>query len=122
MRDHGRLEAFRLADALALRVYELTRSFPAVEKFGLIAQLRRAAVSIAANIVEGSARLSQSEYVRFLNIAYGSAKELQYELSLSHRLGYLVDPETESLASRTSRALWALISSLRGRNTVARSP
>ena len=75
MRDHTKLRAFELADALVLNVYRATRGFPDDEKFGLTSQLRRAAISIASNIVEGAARSSLPEYVRFLEIAYGSAKE-----------------------------------------------
>ncbi len=116
MRDHTKLRAFHLADQLALAVYAATRTFPGDEKFGLTSQLRRAAVSVAANIVEGSARPSKADYIRFLSIAYGSAKELQYELSLATRLHYVPEPyatELSALATHTAQVLWALISALR---------
>jgi four helix bundle protein len=119
MRDHSKLEAFALADTLALDIYRITRSFPAEERYGVTAQLRRAAISIPANIVEGSARRSEREYLHFLSIAYGSAKELQYELSLCRRLGYLSDSSASSVevyASRTARAIWGLISGLQRRH------
>jgi len=89
MRDHTRLKVFSMADQLALSVYRETRQFPDTERFGLQSQVRRAAVSVAANIVEGCARSSQAEYLRFLDIAYGSARELQYELDLCLRLGFI---------------------------------
>jgi four helix bundle protein len=118
MRDHRKLEAFQIADSLAMQIYSITRAFPADEKFGLIAQLRRAAVSIGANIVEGAARESKSEYVRFLGIAYASARELEYELSIAARLGYIAAAaaeDLEALSSRTCRVLHGLIQALRHR-------
>ena len=89
MRDHAKLRAFELADELAVNVYKATAGFPREEIFGLTSQLRRADVSIASNIVEGSARFSEVEYVHFLNMAYGSAREVEYQISHAHRLGYL---------------------------------
>ncbi|NLF31183.1 MAG: four helix bundle protein [Planctomycetes bacterium] len=116
MRDHRKLRAFKLADALAMMVYRLTRSFPRDEQFGLTAQMRRGAVSIASNIVEGCARSTHTEYVRFLDMAYGSACEVQYQASLAHRLEYLADGAYASLrdhCAETSKVLNALIRSLR---------
>jgi four helix bundle protein len=89
MRDYKKLRAFELADELALLVYKATRIFPKEEMFGLTSQLRRAVVSIASNIVEGSGRDSQADYLRFLNMAYSSTSEACYQLSLAYRLGYL---------------------------------
>lgn len=112
MRDHSKLKVFQLADSLALLVYRHSKQFPADEKFGLTSQVRRAAVSIAANIVEGAARPSESDFARFLVIAYGSTRELEYELSIATRLGYLTPSGTAELNDRTSqtgRALRALI-------------
>ena len=114
MRDHRKLEVFSLADALVLRIYEATRRFPEDERYGLTSQLRRAAVSIGTNIVEGAARPSTAEFLRFLAIAYGSASELEYELSVAVRLGYLEEREDlKELSSRTCKALRALITTIR---------
>ena len=87
MRDHRRLRAFDLADQVALETYRLTKSFPKEEVYGLIAQLLRAAVSIPSNIVEGCARESRAEYLRFLEISFGSARELGYQASPSGAVG-----------------------------------
>ncbi len=89
MRDHRQLRAFQLADQLTLAVYETTRNFPSSEQFGLVHQMRRASVSVPANIVEGCGRSTPHDYVRFLDIAMGSLRELGYLLSLAQRLGYV---------------------------------
>ena len=84
--------------------------------FGLTSQLRRAAVSAPSNIVEGSAKSSQADYVRFLEIAYGSLCEVEYQLSLAQRLSYL-DEQTAtvvvSIANETGRVLNGLLRSLK---------
>src|SRR3972149_96871 len=89
MRDHTKLRAFELADQLVLLVYGATGAFPREEQFALSSQLRRAAISVASNIVEGCARDTEAEYVRFLDIAFGSVREVEYQLSVAHRLSYL---------------------------------
>lgn len=116
MRDHTKLKAFQLADELAVGVYQATAEFPRAEQFGLRAQMRRAAVSAASNIVEGCARQTQADYLRFLDIAYGSVRELEYQLSLAARLGYLAEEPSQSLRDlcvETSKVLSGLIRSLR---------
>jgi four helix bundle protein len=112
MRDPNKLEAFQIADALALDVYAAVRHFPSHERFGLALQLRRAVVSIPANIVEGCARETAADYARFLSIAYGSACEVQYEIRLADRLGYLSADVAKSLAAcsaQTTRLLNRLV-------------
>ena len=85
-RDHRKLTAFTLADDLALQVYGLTTRFEPTEHYGLRLQIRRAAVSVPTNIVEGAARESQAEFLRFLEIAFGSSREVVYLADLSRRL------------------------------------
>jgi len=114
MRDHKKLRAFELADQLALLIYKVTASFPREEQFGLTSQMRRAAVSVPSNIAEGCARGSSADYLRFLDIAFGSLRELEYQATLANRLGYISDYEPlEALTTETSKVLAALIRSLR---------
>ena len=116
MRDHRRLRAYELARDLALSVYRTTDGFPERERYGLSAQMRRAAVSVGSNIVEGCARSSDAEYLRFLEIAYGSAQELAFQVELATRLEFLIEPESQalnSLVGETARVLFGLIRSVR---------
>jgi four helix bundle protein len=91
------LKVWQRSHALVLDVYRLTESFPHEERFGLVSQLRRAAVSVPTNIAEGSKRRGSQEYARFLNIAEGSLAESEYLLLLSGDLGYLTPEVTEPL-------------------------
>jgi four helix bundle protein len=88
-RDHRKLRVFAQADELVLAVYAETATFPHDERFGLRNQVRRAAVSVSTNLVEGCARRNEGEYLQFVNIATGSSAETLYLLDLSTRLGFL---------------------------------
>ncbi len=118
MRDHKKLRAFELADELVLSIYKLTANFPVQEQYGLTSQLRRAAVSIASNIVEGAARNGLADYIRFLDMSYGSCREVEYQLSLVDRLGFANATVVEQVAAQaeeTAKVLNGLIRSLRNR-------
>ena len=116
MRDHSKLRAFELADEVVLLVYKLTKGFPKEEMFGLTSQMRRCGISVPSNIVEGCARLTQSEYRRFLEIAYGSLKELHYQFGLALRLGYIqetIGEECDSKILETEKVLGSLLKAMR---------
>jgi four helix bundle protein len=116
MRDHTTLRAFELADEVAMLVYRVTARLPKEELFGLTSRIRRAAVSVPSNIVEGCARDSEADYLRFLNIAFGSLRELHYQLNLSKRLGYLRTEDSSLLEPKvveTEKVLNGLIRALR---------
>ncbi|HKY27272.1 MAG TPA: four helix bundle protein [Pyrinomonadaceae bacterium] len=89
MRPHERLKLWKKAVEFVVQIYRLTNSFPKEEKFGLTSQIRRAAVSVPANIAEGAGRHSDKEFLHFLSNAQGSASELSTELLIACRLEYV---------------------------------
>lgn len=116
MRNHTKLRAFELADEIAIMIYKMTKGFPKDEIFGLTSQMRRAAVSVPSNIVEGCARESQVEYLRFLEIAFSSLRELHYQFGLAKRLRYLDETnvsECDIKLEETEKVIGALIRALR---------
>jgi four helix bundle protein len=90
MRSHEDLRVWRLARSMAVDVYRLTAALPAAERFGLQAQMRRAAVSVVSNIAEGAGRHSTPDFCRFLAMSLGSLAELETQSLLCEDLGFLV--------------------------------
>lgn len=99
MRNFRELKVWEKGHTLTLAVYKATSKFPADERFGLTSQLRRASASIPANIAEGCGRGSANDFARFLQMAMGSASELEYHLVLSHDLKLLDSMVYETLNS-----------------------
>lgn len=110
-RGYRSLNAWRKADELVLMVYRLTKKFPRDELFGLISQMRRCAISVVANIVEGYGRRTAKDKVQFYYIARGSLNELEYYLDLSLKLGYVAAAEHEA-CSRLRDTVGRLLSGL----------
>jgi len=95
------LIVWQRSHALVLQIYRLTKSFPPEERYGLTSQLRRAALSVPTNVAEGSKRLTNPEYARFLNIAEASLAETEYLLMVSRDLGYLTAAVTKPVLNET---------------------
>ncbi len=119
-RDHTKLRAFSMADELIVPVYRATQTFPSEERYGLQSQIRRAAVSVPTNIVEGSSRKTQRDYLHFLTMAQASAAECGYLFEIARRLEYLSSEDAETLGSRyldISKALNGLVVTLEKEDT-----
>ena len=116
MQDFRNIQAWRKAHELTLSVYKTTKSFPKDEMYGLTSQIRRAALSIPCNIAEGCARSTDADFARFLDIAIGSASEVECQLLLAQDLGYLQKNESDELLEqvvRVKRMLAKFIATLR---------
>lgn len=110
MQDFKDLKVWQKAHALVLEIYKASAEFPKEEVYGLTSQIRRAAMSIPANIAEGRGRAVDGDLRRFIQIALGSASELEYHLILSKDLHYLDEQTTEKLTTQLSEIRRMLIS------------
>ena len=93
VKSHKDLKVWQESMDLVIQIYKLVENFPKHEIYGLSSQIRRAAVSIPSNIAEGAGRKGENEFTRFLYIALGSLSEVETQLEISHRLGYIKDIE-----------------------------
>jgi four helix bundle protein len=110
-KPHKKLEAWKLSMDLVVEIYRLTSKFPSLEKFGLVDQMRRAAVSVPSNVAEGAARQTKREFINFLHISQGSLSELDTQIELGRRLRYLED-EAWGLLDRRMERIDRLITGL----------
>ena len=100
MRDFRKYAVWNLAMELATDIYGYTANFPKEEKYGLTGQIQRASVSISSNIAEGASRKSEIEFIHFLEIALGSAFEMETQLIIANRVGYIAESDTAKLLYR----------------------
>ena len=116
MGDYKDLNVWKISIDLVKDIYQLTSKFPSKEKFGLISQIQRAAVSIPSNIAEGANRNSNKEFIQFLFIALGSASEVETQLIIANKLGYThnINDELNEI-TKIRKMLNALIRSLRNK-------
>ena len=117
MKDYRKMRVWEKAHAFVLRIYDMTKSFPNSELYGLTGQLRRAAVSIPTNIAEGCGRGTDNELARFLDIASGSANEVDYLMLLARDLQYIdstIYKELEEELTTIRKMLTALKKTIRG--------
>jgi four helix bundle protein len=103
MKKVEEIDVFKLSHSLTLEVFEITKTFPEEEKFGLISQMRRAAYSIPMNLMEGAHRLGSKEYRQFVGIAKGSAGEIKYQLLLVKDLKYISEDHYSNLKQKYER-------------------
>lgn len=97
MNNYKELDVWKRSIKLAVNIYKLTSALPTEEKFGLVSQLRRCAVSVPSNIAEGSGRKTNKEFSQFLSISYGSLCELDTQVIISFELGYLKNNDVKDL-------------------------
>jgi four helix bundle protein len=123
--SHKDLDVWKKSLHLVTDIYRLTENFPEDEIYGLIAQMKRAAVSIPSNIAEGASRNSGKEFIQFLYIALGSASELETQLIISQKLSYIDNREAENYQERIEmlkKTLTGLITYLKKASIYLRNP
>ena len=109
---YKKLDAYKIAKEYTIYVYSLLRNFPNYEQYALCSQLRKAAVSVPSNIVEGMGRMAVKERIHFLTISYGSMVEVLCQLDIAQSLGYITEQELE-VAEEISDRLGRVLSGLR---------
>jgi four helix bundle protein len=116
-RKHYELVAWQVSVELVKQLYELTETFPTREAYGLTAQIRRAAVSVPSNIAEGAARSTKAEFARYLSMARGSLSEIDTQIVIAKRLGYLTNDEiVQQQLDRVFGLIGGLLKSTRDKN------
>jgi len=115
-KPHKKLDVWKKSIDLVHKMYELTKTFPKIEEYGLTNQMRRAAISVPANISEGAARQTKKEFIQFLHVAQGSLSELDTHLEIALRLDYMKETflqEVSTLMNDIDKMLTGLIKSLK---------
>ena len=116
MHQYKELKVWGKSMELAIEMYSLTKNFPRDERFGITSQIRKCGVSIVSNIAEGAGRNTNGEFIQFIGIAEGSTNELETQITISKRLGYITIPEfikTEAALNEIRKMLFSLKKSLR---------
>lgn len=116
MKDFRQLKVWERSHQLALAIYKVTKEFPKEELYGLTSQIRRSSMSIPTNIAEGCGRNTDADFARFIQMAAGSASETEYQLLLSHDLGFLNSDQYDTLntdITEIKRMLTSLLKTLR---------
>ena len=116
IRTHKDLEVWTIGIELVEKIYKSSKTFPREEIYGLAAQMRRAATSVPSNIAEGAARNSRKEFIQFLYISLGSLAELETQVTIAHKLGYMTNEEQLSeTVEKLRRKLLNLIKYLKNK-------
>jgi len=123
IKTHRDLDVYKISMDWVVELYKITAKFPATEKFGLSSQVRRAGVSICSNIAEGAARNHPREYLQFLYVALGSVSEIETQLEIARRLGYIssIDHEKKML-DRLRQMLVSLIQAIKRKSDAIHVP